>query len=129
MAQAISENDNRHLWNEAKKMKKTNSSTPNIIDNVSGSENISEVFTHKFKDLYNSVGFESRDLETLMSKLNKLINKDHTGHRLNTNIIKKITVRDVIDAVTKLKSDKKDETGLNINHLKLGSDRLIVVVF
>ena len=45
-------------------------------------------FLNKFKDLYNSVGFESRDLETLMSKLNKLINKDHTGHRLNTNIIK-----------------------------------------
>ena len=64
-------------------------------------------FLNKFKYLYNSVGFESRDLETLMSKLNKLINKDQTGHRLNTNIIKKIAVRDVIDVVTKLKSDKK----------------------
>ena len=85
MAQAISENDNRHLWNEAKKMKKTNSSTPNIIDNVSGSENISEVFTHKFKDLYNSVGFESKDLETLMSKLNRLINKERGKEKTITD--------------------------------------------
>ena len=44
MAQAISENDNRNLWNEAKKMKKTNNSTPNIIDNMTGSENVNELF-------------------------------------------------------------------------------------
>ena len=89
MAQAISENDNRNLWSEAKKIKKTNNSIPNIVDNMSGSDNINELFTNKFKDLYNSVGFDSKDLETLMSKVDKLINKEHTEHKLNTDIIKK----------------------------------------
>ena len=49
-----------------KKMKKTNNSIPNIIDNMSGSDNVNELFTNKFKDLYNSVGFDSKDLEMLM---------------------------------------------------------------
>ena len=62
MAEAIANNHNRNLWMEAKNIKQINNSIPNIMDNVSGSENINSLFENKFKDLYNSVGFEQKAL-------------------------------------------------------------------
>ena len=38
MAEAIANNQCRNLWSEAKKIKETNNSIPNVIDNESGSE-------------------------------------------------------------------------------------------
>ena len=128
MAEAIANNHNRNLWMEAKNIKQINNSIPNIMDNVSGSENINSLFENKFKDLYNSVGFEQKALESLRSKLDESIRKDHTDYKLKTNDINCITVNDVKAAITKLKSDKKEENGLNINHFKLDCDRLNIVL-
>ena len=73
MAEAIANNHDRNLWMEAKKSKQTGNSIPNIMDNVSGSDDINSLFENKFKDLYNSVGFDKKDLESLRSKLDKSI--------------------------------------------------------
>ena len=69
MTEAIADHKNRSLLAEAKKIKKTNNSIPNAIDNDSGSDNINSLFTDKFKNLYNSVGFEEKDLDYLSSRL------------------------------------------------------------
>ena len=69
MAEAIADNKTRNLCAEAKKIKKTNNSIPNVIDNDSGSDNINSLFADKFKNLYNSVGFEEKDLDYLSSRL------------------------------------------------------------
>ena len=69
MAEAIVHNKNRNLWAEAKKIKQTNNSIPNVIDNDTGSDNINSLFADKFKNLYNSVGFEEKDLDYLSSRL------------------------------------------------------------
>ena len=128
MAEAIANNHQRNLWKEAKKIKQTNNSVPNIMDNVSGSDNINSLFEEKFKDLYNSVGFDKKDLESLRSKLNESIRKDHTDYKLKANYINSITVHDVKTAISKLKSDKKEENGLNINHFKLDCSKLNIVL-
>ena len=128
MAEAIANNHNRNLWMEAKKMKQTNNSIPNIMDNVSGSDNINSLFEEKFKDLYNSVGFDKKKLESLRSKLDESIRNDHTDYKLKANYINCITVNDVKSAISKLKADKKEENGLNINHFKLDCNRLNIVI-
>ena len=128
MAEAIANNHNRNLWKEAKQIKQTNNAVPNIMDNVSGSDNINSLFEEKFKDLYNSVGFDKKDLESLRSKLNESIRKDHTDYKLKANYINSITVHDVKTAISKLKADKKEENGLNINHFKLDCSKLNIVL-
>ena len=65
MADAIANNKDRDLWEEAKRIKQTNKTVPNIMDNVTGSDNINSLFTDKYKNLYNSVGFNANELESL----------------------------------------------------------------
>ncbi len=53
MADAISTNNDRVLWDEVKKMTKTNNNLPNIIDGSTGIEEISDIFAEKYETLYN----------------------------------------------------------------------------
>ena len=128
MAEAIASNNDRNLWSEAKKIKQTNQSIPNIMDNVSGSEEINSLFTGKFKHLYNSVGFDEKDLNSLKTRLEKAIKEDHSDFKLKANKTNCITTNDVKLAISKLKSNKKEENGLNVNHFKLECERLIIVL-
>ena len=107
MAKAISENDNRNLWAEAKKIKKSNNSIPNVMDNTSGSDNINYLFSNKFEHLYNSVGFDEKDLDSLRSKLDEKIRKEHSEFKLKDNNKICVTVSNVRVAISKLKSNKK----------------------
>ena len=128
MAEAISNNQNRNLWREAKKMKQTNNSIPNVMDNVTGSDNINSLFAEKFKNLYNSVGFNENDLDLLRTRLENSIRKDYNDYKFKANNTNFVTLNDVKLGISKLKSNKKEENGLNINHFKLGSIRLYVVL-
>ena len=128
MADAIANNKDRDLWEEAKRIKQTNKTVPNIMDNVTGSDNINSLFTDKYKNLYNSVGFNANELESLCSNINDKINEKHKDFKLDSNYEFLVTVNDVQDAICKLKSDKKEENGVNVNHFKLGSQRLIIVL-
>ena len=56
MGEAISKSEDRVLWNEVKKMTKTNNKLPNIIDDHNNPIDITNVFSDKYKSLYNSVG-------------------------------------------------------------------------
>ena len=94
------------------------------MDNESGADGINSLFTNKFKDLYNSVGFENNELELLISNINESIEDNHTNSKLMSNYKYLISVNDVNDAICKLKADKKEENGLNTNHFKAGSTRL-----
>ena len=94
------------------------------MDNTSGTENISALFTNKFKDLYNSVGFNINELASLQSSINNEIAKNPTNYNHKSDYKYSISVKDVRNAIAKLKSNKKEENGLNINHFKIDSDRL-----
>ena len=73
MAEAIANNKDRDLWQEVKQIRQTNKSVPNIMDDVVGSDNIISLLTNKYKNLYNSVGFDMDDLELLSSNINDKI--------------------------------------------------------
>ena len=54
MAEAISENRNRDLWSEVRRIKGRNKFLPSRIDGVVGDEEIVQFFFDKYNHLYNS---------------------------------------------------------------------------
>ena len=55
MAEAISENRNRDLWSEVRRIKSRNKFLPSSIDGVVGDKEIAQPFSDKYNHLYNSV--------------------------------------------------------------------------
>ena len=84
MADAIANNKDMDLWQEAEQFKHSNKSIPNVMDNLTGSDNIISLFTDKYKNLYNSVGFNFDDLELLNSNINNKIKEKHTDFKLDS---------------------------------------------
>ena len=122
MGEAISTNNDRVLWDEAKKMSKTNNNLPSVIDGITGIEEISDIFADKYDALYNSVSYSQNDLSILMRNIDTQITNVCPNHSHT------ITVKEVKNALAKLKLGKKEESGLFSNHLIYGSDRLIIMI-
>ena len=55
MGEAIAQNNDRVLWDEVRKINKTNHDLPNMMDGITGTEEISNIFGDKYKTLYNMV--------------------------------------------------------------------------
>ena len=55
MTEAISENRNRDLWSEVRRIKSRNKFLNSNIDGVVGDEEIAQPFSDKYNHLYNSV--------------------------------------------------------------------------
>ena len=62
LAEAISDNNDRILWDEVRKMTKTNKDFPNMMDGVTNENDITDIFAGKYKTLYNSVSYNKHDL-------------------------------------------------------------------
>ena len=118
MAEAISTNSNRDLWNELKRLNK--STQADCIDGVTGSQAISDLFAKKYENIYNSVGYDKDDLETLKASMEELIrNSDDEYHY--------VSVDEVDKAIAKLTLNKHDgNLGLFSNHFKHAPKRLHV---
>ena len=122
MGEAVSSNNDRVLWDEVRKITKTNNNLPNIIDDKTEVEEISNIFVGKYDMLYNSVGYSINDLNKLTNDINTGIENRCTNHPSTINVQK------VKDAISKLKLGKKEENGLFSNHFIYGSDKLIVMI-
>ncbi len=122
MADAISTNNDRVLWDEVKKMTKTNNNLPNIIDGSTGIEEISDIFAEKYDTLYNSVSYSQSDLHELKNNIDAQITNVCPNHPHT------ITVQEVKNALAKLKLGKKEDSGLFSNHFIYGSERLVIMI-
>ena len=122
MGEAVSSNNDRVLWDEVRKMTKTNNNLPNVIDDKTEVEEISNIFAEKYDMLYNSVGYSINDLNKLTNDINTGIDDNCDTHPSSINVLK------VKDAISKLKLGKKEENGLFSNHFIYGSDKLIVMI-
>ena len=86
MAEAISENRNRDLWSEVRRIKGRNKFLPSSIDGVVGDEEIAQFFSDKYNHLYNSVSYDVEVIEGVQQlKLGKLdgeegLNSNHIIH-------------------------------------------------
>ena len=73
MAEAISEGNDRNLWKEVHSLKKSCHFLPNVIDGRIGSEDIADLFSSKFEQLYNFVGFDEDHMHLLKSRVDNLV--------------------------------------------------------
>ena len=128
MGEAISENDDRILWDEVRKLTKTNKSLPKMMDGLTNSADITEIFSEKYKTLYNTVGYNIQELQRLTESINSRIDNGCTDNSESTCHNHMITVKDVKDAIDALKEGKKEENGLYSNHFKSGTDRLTIIL-
>ena len=64
---AIAQRKSRELWTEVNKLKSSKSHSTNCIDDVTGSEQISKIFSDKYCELYNSVSYENLLLANIIS--------------------------------------------------------------
>ena len=58
MARAVAQKCSRQLWTEVRKLRDCKSNLANCIDKKTGSESIAELFSEKYRELYNSVSYE-----------------------------------------------------------------------
>ena len=107
MAEAITENRNRDLWSEVRRIKGRNKFLPSSIDGVSD----------KYNHLYNSVSYYVDEMTVINTEINKQIKE---------NVACDISVDEVIEGVQRLKSD--GEEGLNSNHTIHGPKILFVLL-
>ena len=119
MAGSFYESDKRNFWTEIKKVRGRNASHSTSIDGVQGEQSISDLFSQKYKNLYNSVPYNIEEMSALKASLDHDI--IHHGqcekHLINVN--------DVMYMVKSLKPGKHDgNKGHFSNHLISGTNRL-----
>ena len=127
MARNLLGSKTRSFWTEVKKVRSSSCSTPSQIDGAILENNISKLFSSKYKELYNVVSFDDEEMKSLISNVeedvcNKCCNNLCGGiHSVSTN--------DIHRAIAKLKYDKQDgNSGFSTSHLIYGGEKLLVFI-
>ena len=128
MGEAVANNDDRCLWNEARKIGSSSNKLPTMMDGITEEMEIANIFTGKYRTLYNSVGYNKHSMDTLRKEIDTKIANSCVNNPDHMDLKHVITVNNIKDAVNMLKNNKKEENGLNSNHLKHGTDRLYVII-
>jgi len=116
MAVALMNNRGRDFWGEVKRARGRPPRGVPCVDGKEGEE-ACEHFGAKYKDLYNSVGYDQNALEQIMAEVERRIqNSCATGACYDSH---EISVQDVVLALNKLKRSKSDSNDL------MKSDHLI----
>ena len=129
MAEAINEGNDRNLWTEVHSLKKYCLFLPNVIHGHIGSEDIADLFSSKFEQLYNSAGFDKDHMHLLKSRVDNLVsnmcmheNYENYGH--NCHQQHGINVDDLKKCVNCMKHGKKEKHGISSNHIIYGTEKL-----
>ena len=108
-------------WKNCQKLRGRNNKVPNMVDNVTGDKNISNVFSKKNYLLLNSVGIDPININNLKSTI-------ETGIT-NSNIEFNIESNDVLESLKSLASGKSDGyLGIYSDHLLYGTDKLFLYI-
>ena len=93
LAEAISDKNDRVLWDEVRKMTKTNKDFPNMMDGVTNENDITDIFAGKYKTLYNSVSYNKHDLCRLSAEIDSRIDENYPNDANNSHQVPNITVQ------------------------------------
>ena len=78
MAQCLLDNNSRQFWNEVRVMRGGGvTKPPSQVDNVTGNDEIAELFAGKFKNVFNSVGYDENLVNGLYDRCHDTL-KDHS---------------------------------------------------
>ena len=69
IAHAVVSNNSRDLWSEVRKVKGRNSKISSNVDGSCDSKEITELFSEKYKHLYNAVPYNVEDMHTIESTI------------------------------------------------------------
>jgi len=120
-ASAMLKNRGRDFWTDAKKVCGAKPRSPCNVDGLSQSEEIAELFARKYEDLYSCVSFNENEMASLKQEINDKL--DANGY--NEHCI--MTVHDVVEAVSRIKSGKHDgHLGLSSDHVKHACHELFI---
>lgn len=121
MADSFLSNNHKEFWDEVSKNRRTKSTYPNSVDNISGPENIAELFANKSEDLYNCVSYNADEMAELYDE----ICNDIASHELSCEQMDYISTDNVSKGVLFLKPGKSDGlTGLTSDHVINGTHLL-----
>ena len=95
-AYAVVSNNSRDLWSEVRKVKGRNSKISRNVDGSCDSKEITELFTEKYKHLYNSVPYNIDDMHAIESTIFERLHNCE-------NVKYVISHSDVINALSHLK--------------------------
>ena len=127
MACALAESRTRDLWNEVKRKRSRNAPVPERVDDAQGGSEVCDLFARKYEHLYNSVKFDPRDMNAILSDVNnQIVSKCCSGNCYNGH---NVTVSKVSDAVKSLKMGKSDSIeGMFSDHIIHGCQELYIHV-
>merc|ERR1739840_1626 len=128
LAEAVAENNDRVLWDEVRKLSKTNDELPTTMDEHSSVEEITDIFANKYDILYNIVNYNTDDMKRLSDNIDAQIENGCNENGVTSDHTHTITVQEVKDAICQLKQGKKEENGLYSNHFKYGTQRLYIMI-
>lgn len=121
MAESIVSGNHKGLWKEAKRLKGSGCRIPKTVDGLSEESEISELFADKFGTLYNSVGYDVDNLESIKNDNDAKIYEGRQNLLNNS----KITIMDIVSALKNVKCNKSDGyLGLYSDHIIHGSHKL-----
>ena len=113
MANALLSNNKRDFWKEIKKINKNNNCLPNLIDDVTGNQDISNHFSSKYESLYNSVSYNEADMKSLMKRFDCIIDNFEIDINGKSNSVITVNmVNDVVEGISQVKHNKKDGYGV-----------------
>ena len=122
-ASAILDNKDRDFWREAKKVCGGKSGLQSTVDGLSQPDDIANLFARKYEDLYSCVGYDETEMTSLKRDINDKIM--HDGYDVHCVV----TVKDVIEAVSRLKPGKYDGCmGLSSDHVRHACDEWYIHV-
>ena len=134
MARSVAENNSRQLWKEVRQLKNSKSCVTNCMDKKTGCENIAELFSEKYSELYNSVSYETDQLATITNNNMKDIAMYCMNARTcndSDNIVHThyVTHDQVQCAINKIKPGKSDcIDGMLSDNFKNGTPRLNICI-
>jgi hypothetical protein len=102
VADAFLHNDSRNFWSEIKRIRGSVTNTSRIVDGLPDGNAIARLFATKFRELYNSVSYNSDDMQGIIDDISDKL----TNSQVNENYI--VTIHNVKEAVSRLKRHKGD---------------------
>ena len=122
MAQALLEDKSRNFWDEVRKVSRNADNIPNLVDDVAGDEQISELFREKYESLYNSVSYDNDEMTTMIAEIEKSIAKQNCD-------LERITPKDISYGLKHVKPNKSDGCGmLYTDHFVNGTHLLFTLL-
>ena len=125
IANALLCDNNRSFWTEIRRIRKMNGAVTNTIDGINNVNEIATLFSQKYKELYCSVPYDRKELDSLKNEIRESLSVD-TQTYLSDCVFTQDEVR---TAVSKLKAHKKQGCGeLTSNHLIHAGDDFLQLI-